>query len=285
MSEFDHVGSHCTLPTCKQRDFLPFTCDTCKKPYCLAHRSYDAHNCEGALKRDMTSLDCPICGKSFKFDKSKDPNEIWEEHYNFYCTKTESKSSSSSSSCARKGCISKLGPSNTFQCPKCLKKVCLSHRMSEEHECVGATNKSRNNSREHVLPKAHTTKKIPIKPTPAPVPAASSSSNPREAFLQRVESNSFRHSGKPPAKSSSSPRVPASSSSASRDNQGVQNNSASESYVCPFCGISESSVDVLSAHVEQHLNSTQQTTAIPPTHTSSSNSNPMEVSSARFRYF
>jgi hypothetical protein len=32
-------------------------------------------------------------------------------------------------------CTAKLGISNTFQCPKCSTKVCLSHRMPEDHNC------------------------------------------------------------------------------------------------------------------------------------------------------
>ena len=72
--EFDHVGSHCAADGCNQRDFLPFTCDGCHKPFCLAHRSGLAHNCAGAERKDVTSIDCPICGKSIRMTRSENPD-------------------------------------------------------------------------------------------------------------------------------------------------------------------------------------------------------------------
>ncbi len=41
--EFSDIGEHCSDPTCKQQDYLPFKCDVCDKYYCLNHRK---HGCE-----------------------------------------------------------------------------------------------------------------------------------------------------------------------------------------------------------------------------------------------
>ena len=68
--EFVDMGGHCQQEGCKQQDFLPFKCNVCTKTLCLAHRSYVAHECVGSLAKDMTSLDCPICGRSVKFTRA-----------------------------------------------------------------------------------------------------------------------------------------------------------------------------------------------------------------------
>lgn len=135
--EFTHVGKHCAQADCRQQDFLPFTCDTCKQSYCLSHRSYFAHQCIGANKKDMTSIDCPICHKSVKFDKSQNVDEVWDLHYTKECTRVAA-NPKTSQKCHKAGCNTVLGPSNTFICPKCNRNVCLSHRMTDDHNCTGA---------------------------------------------------------------------------------------------------------------------------------------------------
>lgn len=257
--EFEHVGSHCSLSTCKQKDFLPFTCDSCHQQFCLSHRSYDSHGCDGGLKKDMTSLDCPICGKSVKFDKAKDPNEVWEDHYSFFCAK-QSTTASHIIHCARHGCSSHLGPSNTFQCPKCQKKVCLSHRMSDEHDCVQTTRKPAPTQVKRSI--ANSSSTAPAKSVAVP-PPPTSSSNPREAFLQRVEAKSTS-SGKRPNNNSSQPKPstirkdppPAKPSTNSRS-------SSRESFLCPMCGVDCNNLNNLSRHVENHLMN-ESTTSTPP---------------------
>ena len=64
----EDLGSHCQHDGCNQLDFLPFKCPSCKKSLCLTHRSFAMHGCSsGAMGgKDVTSLDCPICGQSGK---------------------------------------------------------------------------------------------------------------------------------------------------------------------------------------------------------------------------
>ena len=64
--EFVDSGARCYVVTCKQQDFLPFVCDTCGKKLCLMHRAYVAHGCDGGLKKDIRSLECPTCLKTVK---------------------------------------------------------------------------------------------------------------------------------------------------------------------------------------------------------------------------
>lgn len=138
--EFDNVGSHCAAEGCNQRDFLPFTCDGCNKPFCLAHRSGLAHNCAGSERKDVTSIDCPICGKSIRMAKSDNPDHAWETHFATECSQVAAKPAQTRI-CKAPGCKTVLGPSNTFVCSSCGLAVCLPHRVAEAHNCArGARN-------------------------------------------------------------------------------------------------------------------------------------------------
>jgi uncharacterized Zn-finger protein len=94
----------------------------------------------------MTSLDCPVCGKSVKFTKAQDPNIIWEDHYLHTCSQIQpNRPSDPKLRCDKIGCKIILGPSNTILCPKCSKKFCITHRMCEDHNCNNANPLSDNN--------------------------------------------------------------------------------------------------------------------------------------------
>lgn len=43
--ELPDVGEQCSLETCKQLDFLPFTCGNCRKIFCKQHYITSAHDC------------------------------------------------------------------------------------------------------------------------------------------------------------------------------------------------------------------------------------------------
>ena len=135
--ELDHtkLGHNCEMANCHQRDFLPFTCDLCRRKLCLLHRSYTAHSCEGSNSKDMTSIDCPICGKSVKFSQSQSVDAIWDNHYNNSCSRQLSKNEAAKT-CHKTSCSTVLGLSNSFTCLKCQKVVCLTHRNPEEHDCI-----------------------------------------------------------------------------------------------------------------------------------------------------
>ncbi|XP_055459427.1 AN1-type zinc finger protein 1 [Psammomys obesus] len=86
MAELD-IGQHCQVQHCRQRDFLPFVCDSCSGIFCLEHRSKDSHGCpevnviKERLKRDehksypcslkdcteveLMEVICPYCEKNF----------------------------------------------------------------------------------------------------------------------------------------------------------------------------------------------------------------------------
>jgi predicted nucleic acid binding AN1-type Zn finger protein len=131
------LGRHCEAENCNQKDFLPFHCGSCGKSLCLAHRTFTNHQCAGERSRDMTSMDCPVCGKSVKFDKSQDPNIVWDVHNATECSQIPKAAGHEVKRCFSPNCHKVLGPSNTFSCRKCHQNVCLTHRMPEAHSCVG----------------------------------------------------------------------------------------------------------------------------------------------------
>jgi len=133
--EFDYIGNRCEVSTCKLQDFLPFSCDICKGTYCLSHRSYNTHNCEGQYIKDIYSIECPICHLTVKYDKSEDINDVWNTHYNINCNKVNN--IKNNKKCYETTCRTILGLSNKFKCNKCNNEICLSHRAPEDHHCPG----------------------------------------------------------------------------------------------------------------------------------------------------
>ena len=61
------VGKHCQLEYCNQLDFLPFLCQSCRKTFCLDHRTEDAHRCANkgawAERKRQAQLARPSAGE------------------------------------------------------------------------------------------------------------------------------------------------------------------------------------------------------------------------------
>lgn len=56
-------------------DFLPFTCDGCKKKYCLDHRTRESHECIESNKDIVEALFCPLCNQSISIKRGEDRND------------------------------------------------------------------------------------------------------------------------------------------------------------------------------------------------------------------
>lgn len=126
------VGAHCAVASCHQLDFLPFVCDLCEKAFCLDHRTYAAHSCPKADDRDCRVILCPICKNSVKIVHGEDVNVTFDRHR----ASPECKQKEKKKRCPVTNCKEKLTFSNTFDCPKCKKSVCLTHRFDDAHECI-----------------------------------------------------------------------------------------------------------------------------------------------------
>ncbi|XP_022344600.2 AN1-type zinc finger protein 1-like [Crassostrea virginica] len=99
MAEFLNLGKHCSLDGCKQIDFLPFTCTSCQKVFCLDHKFPDDHSCT-----------------EFASDS---PHVEYTGTKGYSCSFTE---------CSAR----ELMP---VVCDKCLKNFCLRHRHQNDHKC------------------------------------------------------------------------------------------------------------------------------------------------------
>ncbi|KAI0442549.1 AN1-like zinc finger protein [Xylaria telfairii] len=112
------IGKHCQLEYCNQLDFLPFFCQSCKKTFCLDHRTEDSHKCENkgawAERRRLAQLARPAAGegKRMRDYVSEKP-------------------------CAAADCKTTIGTSLVpgVHCASCNHDYCLKHRLREEHDC------------------------------------------------------------------------------------------------------------------------------------------------------
>lgn len=225
--EHTKLGDHCDHSSCNQRDFLPFRCNVCNKNYCLDHRSYMSHNCLGQHLCDITSIECPLCATTIKFNKTVDPNIAWEEHF-LICKQIPVKKIMDGKFCS--SCKIKLGLSNHFTCKKCSKLLCLLHRNSEDHQCVISVKASVVGTKKTLTPQQEEALK---RLKSRPVVASNSSNAVRETAGRRMIN---------PAGSTSS----ATSSAAAVDCTGDKT-----ILCCPFCN--EKYVDETSMY--KHIDS------------------------------
>jgi len=136
--DFQNLGKHCSDPTCRQNDFLPFTCKFCTKIYCLDHRSTSCHDCPKSNMGDTQVVICPVCLKTLSFDAGKmSQDEYWNIHSATDCNPAnyQKVKEEQSKRCPGKGCKVKMTPLNTYKCRGCRKDVCLKHRFEEDHDC------------------------------------------------------------------------------------------------------------------------------------------------------
>ena len=112
------IGKHCQLEYCNQLDFLPFFCQSCKKTFCLDHRTEDSHKCENkgawAERRRQAQLARPTAGEGKRM----------RDYVN-------------QKPCAAADCKTTIGTSLVpgVHCANCNHDYCLKHRLREEHDC------------------------------------------------------------------------------------------------------------------------------------------------------
>jgi predicted nucleic acid binding AN1-type Zn finger protein len=226
--EHTKLGLHCDVKNCHQRDFLPFQCKTCDKNLCLEHRQYSAHDCNGADLKNMTSMDCPLCGASVKFTMADNPDMIWEKHYLTSCTQQQK--TMIVHKCNEKSCQINLGPSNTFVCGKCKQNVCLSHRIPEDHHCEGM--------RGAIL------SKLTVPPNNNKNTSAASTTT----VNKKVVGSTVPVSVAPGAGTTKSAT---NTSSSSGSNKNIINNSKKKGVECPFCNLQMSDPTILQNHINE----------------------------------
>ncbi|KAI0200016.1 AN1-like zinc finger protein [Astrocystis sublimbata] len=121
-TDLTDIGRHCQLEYCNQLDFLPFFCQSCKRTFCLDHRTEDSHKCENkgawAERRRQAQLARPAAGEGRRMRD--------------YVTEKP---------CAADNCKTTVGTSLVpgVHCATCNHDYCLKHRLREEHDCKNKT--------------------------------------------------------------------------------------------------------------------------------------------------
>jgi predicted nucleic acid binding AN1-type Zn finger protein len=129
--EFANLGKHCALPSCKQLDFLPFTCTSCNQVTCLEHRTFIAHKCPAHKSHEAIALQCPICERIIPVaDGSQSADQVMDAHIAQGCKKPQSVKPLK---CAVKGCKTKSAQQS--DCKHCGFSFCLGHRFPDDHKC------------------------------------------------------------------------------------------------------------------------------------------------------
>ncbi|EFC44119.1 predicted protein, partial [Naegleria gruberi] len=130
MTEFFDLGKHCCVETCRQKDFLPFTCTHCKKHFCSEHRECASHQCVYNIDEELKKSHiptCPLCQALVpKRFPHEDNNIVIERHIRNGC-----KVESVKNCCAFHDCKE----DQMVNCNLCLKSFCSDHRHADDHQC------------------------------------------------------------------------------------------------------------------------------------------------------
>jgi len=144
--ELPHIGQHCSLEQCNRLDFLPITCDACKRVYCVDHYKYETHQCDKARDKDVQVPVCPICMQPVGLKRDQLPDIAVSEHIDKYCKRNhliENKTSSNKTNlqkCSFKSCKQK--DIIYLECQDCRTKFCVKHRHPTDHSCPGPSRRS-----------------------------------------------------------------------------------------------------------------------------------------------
>lgn len=134
--EFPTTGEHCGLSTCKQLDFLPFTCELCHGVFCLEHRNARQHHCKEEYKQSIVIPVCPLCSSPVPVTRGDDYNLKVNQHIERGCPKEPSTGHKAYvNECSQQGCKKK--EAIPVRCPMCAQSFCLAHRLESRHNCRG----------------------------------------------------------------------------------------------------------------------------------------------------
>nr|XP_043636687.1 zinc finger AN1 and C2H2 domain-containing stress-associated protein 16 [Erigeron canadensis] len=241
-----NLGKQCCVDDCKLIDFLPFSCDSCHKVFCLEHRGYSTHQCPNAKKNDLTVVVCPLCAKGVHLIPDQDPNITWESHVNTDCDPSNYAKVTNKKKCPVRGCKETLTFSNTIKCRECTIDHCLKHRFGPDHSCPGPKKpeptfpfwQASNNNKKDPPPKR-------VTHVSGSVSSSSSSSKWATTFLKAA--SSVKASAEAGLAKLSGP----SSGQGVSAGTGAGTSTSSQVEVCPVCSVKFSRVGDLIDHVQK----------------------------------
>ncbi|TKR66602.1 hypothetical protein L596_022876 [Steinernema carpocapsae] len=139
MAEFPDFGRHCSEEMCNKLDYLPIQCNSCSKPYCSFHFSFEEHNCVGPRLKDVRVPVCSKCSEPVPVGKNEDPEAKMKAHLDANCA--TSKTQIFKKYCTVDNCRKReLLP---VTCTLCKMQFCLRHRHTADHKCKVVLDKSK----------------------------------------------------------------------------------------------------------------------------------------------
>ncbi|EGD76284.1 hypothetical protein PTSG_00987 [Salpingoeca rosetta] len=159
-TDFLSIGTHCCVKTCKQLDFLPYTCHRCKAVTCHDHRN--DHNCANPI-HDKQVPRCPVCSqylvnavKDKQTGKPMSVDAIVDKHIASGCKShlleaAEKKKAQRTPRCRAKGCKQAL--QFPIACRTCHQHYCAKHRFPEDHSCSTVQQQQRQQQRQRPQPR------------------------------------------------------------------------------------------------------------------------------------
>lgn len=123
--DLDAIGRNCQYEFCRQLDFLPFRCESCRGTFCLEHRTETAHNCSHAGE----------------WARRRRENNTGGSNASDGIGKTTKPTVYNSDQCAHLTCKTLINTSKSpaVHCDRCNRQYCLQHRLREEHDCAKLT--------------------------------------------------------------------------------------------------------------------------------------------------
>ena len=142
MAEFSDLGKHCSDPTCRIQDFLPFTCSHCDHVFCLSHRQH--HVCQLDLSVVNTLPQCVLCNQFVRVGADQSPDVVMEYHIMSGCKSWVLDTTNVGKMAAIRTCVfprCKKHELVPIVCSLCHANFCIKHRDPIDHKCVAFENK------------------------------------------------------------------------------------------------------------------------------------------------
>lgn len=124
VGDVEAIGAHCQMTFCRQLDFLPFKCESCKGKFCLDHRTKSAHQCPNAGEWARRRAQANQIPSSRGYTGSSRPNILTHEQQ---CSDPSCKT------------LVNTGLVPGVHCEKCNRTYCLKHRLTYDHNCANLT--------------------------------------------------------------------------------------------------------------------------------------------------
>lgn len=120
-ADLESIGRNCQYEYCRQLDFLPFRCESCRGTFCSDHRTETAHKCThpGEWARRKRAL-------------NQTPDRA------IGAGRTVKSTVYNSDQCSHPQCKTLVNTPTSVgvHCDKCNRNYCLQHRLREGHDCA-----------------------------------------------------------------------------------------------------------------------------------------------------